>query len=39
VLQSDWIDVLVEDEGDGDDEVKDVEALGAKVVRQNLNGV
>jgi hypothetical protein len=39
VLKSDRIDVLVENEGNRDDEVKDVKALGAKVVRQNFNGV
>jgi hypothetical protein len=39
MLESDRIDILVEDEGDGDHEVEDVEALSAKVERQNLNGV
>jgi hypothetical protein len=39
VLEGDRVDVLVEDEGDGDDEIEDVETLGAKVERQDLDGV
>lgn len=33
------VDVLVEDEGKRDDEVKDIETLSTDVVRQDLDGV
>ena len=37
--KSDGINVLVEDEGEGDDEVEDGEALGTEAVGKNLEGV
>jgi len=39
VRKGDGVDILVEDEGQGDGEVEDVEALGTDVVGQNLDGV
>ena len=37
--ECDGVDVLVEDEGAGDHEVEDREALGAQVEGQDLDGV
>lgn len=37
--ESDWIDVLVEDDRNGDDEVEHVESFGAKAVWQDLDGI
>ena len=39
LLESDGVDVLVEDERDGNDEVEDVETLRTKTVRENLDSV
>ena len=39
VLEGDRVDVLVEDEGERDREVEDVEALRAQRVRQDLNRI
>ena len=37
--QCNRVDVLVEDERDGNDEVEDVETLRTKTVRENLDSV
>lgn len=34
-----WVDILVEDESDGNSEIKDVETLSTEGVWQNFNGV
>ena len=39
MLESNWVDVLVEDEGQRDDEVEHVETLGTETVRENLDSV
>ena len=39
VVERDRVDVLVEDEGEGDGEVEDVETLGTERVGQDLNSV
>lgn len=39
VAESDRVDVLVEDEGERDDEVEDVETLGTEAVGKDLDGV
>ena len=39
LAEGDGVDVLVEDDGEGDGEVEDVETLGTKRVGQDLNGV
>ena len=39
VLEGNWVDVLVEDEGHRDREVEDVEPLCADGEGQNLDGV
>jgi hypothetical protein len=39
LVESDGVDVLVEDEGKRDGKVEDVEALGAEGEGQDLNGV
>ena len=38
-IEGDGVDVLVENKGDGDDEVEDVETLGTETVWQDLDGV
>ena len=39
IFEGDGVNVLVEDEGEGDDEVEYVEALGTDWVRQDFDGV
>ena len=39
LLHGDGVDILVEDEGDGNREVEDVEALRAQRVRQDLDRI
>ena len=39
MLERNWVDVLVEDEGQRDDEVEHVETLGTETVRENLDSV
>ena len=39
MFKCDGVDILVEDEGDGNREVEDVEALGTERVGKNLDGV
>lgn len=39
LLERDGVDILVEDEGEGDGEVEDVETLGTEAVRKDLDGV
>ena len=39
VAERDGVDVLVEDERDGDDKVEDVETFGTNAIRQDFDGV
>ena len=39
MVERNGVDVLVEDEGEGNDEVEDVEALRTQAVRENFDGV
>lgn len=39
ITKGDGVDVLIEDEGEGDDEAEDSEALGTEGIRENLEGV
>lgn len=39
LLHCDGVDILIEDKGNGDRKVEDVEALGTERVGENLNGV